>query len=69
MTKWFNIKRNKNMKITIEQDSLTVTVEYNVAAAYSVINDLIIPSLLASGFHRDSIMNAMGSIASENEDE
>ena len=58
------------MKITIEQDCFTVTVESTaVVAMTEVFEDLVIPSLLASGFHRDSIMNAMGSIASENEDE
>ena len=58
------------MKITIEQDCFTVAVESTaVFDMTEVFEDLVIPSLLASGFHRDSIMNAMGSIASENEDE
>ena len=58
------------MKITIEQDCFTVTVESTaVVAMTEVFEDLVIPCLLASGFHRDSIMNAMGSIASESEDE
>ena len=52
------------MKITLEQNGKTISIEVSDSlTAYEMINDFGIQSLLAIGFHPDSIKDAIASIA------
>ena len=57
------------MKMTLEQGDTRISIENSDVSADNVIANVVVPALIAIGFHRDSILEAMDSASEEIEDE